>query len=42
MVSKGAIQEYITDINFAVLGYRIYIYSQNMKKKAVKIVVGGK
>ena len=24
MVSKGVIQEYIADINFAVLGYRIY------------------
>jgi hypothetical protein len=24
MVSKGVIQEFITDINFRVLGYRIY------------------
>jgi hypothetical protein len=39
MGSKGVIQEYITDINFAVLGYRIYTYSQNMKKKALKVVI---
>jgi hypothetical protein len=39
MVSKGVIQEHITDINFAVLGYRIYTYSQNMKKKGLMIVI---
>jgi DNA-binding Lrp family transcriptional regulator len=33
MVSKGVIQEYIADINFAVLGYRIfYIFTKQEEK----------
>jgi DNA-binding Lrp family transcriptional regulator len=33
MVSKGVIQEYITDINFAVLGYTIYyIFTKHEEK----------
>jgi DNA-binding Lrp family transcriptional regulator len=33
MISKGVIQEYITDINFAVLGYRIfYIFTKQEEK----------
>jgi hypothetical protein len=33
MVSKGVIQEYIDDINFAVLGYRIfYIFTKQEEK----------
>ena len=36
MVSKGAIQEYITDINFAVLGYRIYYIFTKHEEKSTK------
>jgi DNA-binding Lrp family transcriptional regulator len=36
MVSKGAIQEYITDINFAVLGYRIYYIFTKHEEKSSK------
>ena len=33
MVSKGVIQEYIADINFAILGYRIfYIFTKQEEK----------
>ena len=35
MVSKGVIQEYIADINFAVLGYRIcYIFTKQEEKSS--------
>ena len=35
MVSKGVIQEYIADINFAVLGYRIfYIFAKQEEKSS--------
>lgn len=37
MVSKGAIQEYITDINFAVLGYRIYYIFTKHEEKSTKV-----
>jgi DNA-binding Lrp family transcriptional regulator len=33
MVSKGVIQEFITDINFAVLGYRIYYVFTKLEGK---------
>jgi DNA-binding Lrp family transcriptional regulator len=34
MVSKGVIQEHITDINFAVLGYRIYyLFTKHEEKR---------
>jgi len=36
MVSKGVIQEYITDINFAVLGYRIYYIFTKHEEKSTK------
>jgi DNA-binding Lrp family transcriptional regulator len=36
MVSKGVIQEYITDINFAVLGYRIYYIFTKREEKSTK------
>jgi DNA-binding Lrp family transcriptional regulator len=36
MVSKGVIQEYITDINFAVLGYRIYYIFTKYEEKSTK------
>jgi DNA-binding Lrp family transcriptional regulator len=33
MISKGVIQEYIADINFAILGYRIlYIFTKQEEK----------
>ena len=38
MVSKGVIQEYIADINFAVLGYRIcYIFTKQEEKGSSNI-----
>jgi DNA-binding Lrp family transcriptional regulator len=36
MVSKGVIQEYITDVNFAVLGYRIYYIFTKREEKSTK------
>lgn len=36
MISKGAVQEYITDINFAVLGYRIYYIFTKREEKSTK------
>jgi DNA-binding Lrp family transcriptional regulator len=36
MGSKGVIQEYITDINFAVLGYRIYYVFTKHEEKSTK------
>jgi DNA-binding Lrp family transcriptional regulator len=36
MVSKGVIQEYITDLNFAVLGYRIYYIFTKHEEKTTK------
>ena len=36
MISKGVIQEYITDINYAVLGYRIYYIFTRREEKSAK------
>jgi DNA-binding Lrp family transcriptional regulator len=36
MVSKGVIQEYITDLNFAILGYRIYYIFTKREEKTTK------
>ena len=36
MISKGVIQEYITDINYAVLGYRIYYVFTRREEKSTK------
>jgi DNA-binding Lrp family transcriptional regulator len=36
MITKGVIQEYITDINYAVLGYRIYYIFTRREKKSTK------
>ena len=36
MISKGVIQEYITDINYAVLGYRIYYIFTRREEKSTK------
>jgi DNA-binding Lrp family transcriptional regulator len=36
MVSKGVIQEYITDLNFAILGYRIYYIFTKHEEKSTK------
>jgi DNA-binding Lrp family transcriptional regulator len=36
MVSKGVIQEYITDINFVVLGYRIYYIFTKHEEKSIR------
>ena len=36
MISKGVIQEYITDINYAVLGYRIYYIFTRREEKRTK------
>ena len=36
MVSKGVIQEFIADINFSVLGYRIcYIFTKQEEKNSI-------
>jgi hypothetical protein len=36
MITKGVIQEYITDINYAVLGYRIYYIFTKHEEKSTK------
>jgi DNA-binding Lrp family transcriptional regulator len=36
MISKGVIQEYITDINYAVLGYGIYYIFTRREEKSTK------
>lgn len=36
MVSKGVIQEYFTDINYAVFGYRIYYIFTRLEEKSTK------